>query len=117
MDLTGQPDGPPQKVGTSIADLVSGLTAAQGILAALYARRDTGLGQRVTVSLYEAVAALLTFNAGLHFATGFSPRRRGHGPAPLVPYETFESADGCINPGVPNAGLWTRFSPVAPRGY
>src|SRR5690606_32019145 len=96
MDLTGQADGPPQKVGTSIADLVSGMTAAQGILAALYARRDTGLGQRVTVSMYEAVAALLTFNAGIHFATGVSPRRRGNGHATIVPYETFEAADGWI---------------------
>lgn len=116
MDLTGQPDGPPQKVGTSIADLVSGLTAAQGILAALYARRDTGLGQHVTVSMYEAVAALLTFNAGIHFATGVSPRRRGNGHATIVPYETFEAADGWINLGVANDDLWRRFCAVAGRG-
>lgn len=116
MDLTGQPDGPPQKVGTSIADLVSGLTAAQGILAALYARRDTGLGQRVTVSMYEAAAALLTFNAGIYFATGASPRRRGNGHATIVPYETFEAADGWINLGVANDELWRRFCAAAELG-
>jgi crotonobetainyl-CoA:carnitine CoA-transferase CaiB-like acyl-CoA transferase len=73
MDLTGPRDGSPHKVGTSIADLVSGLTAAQGILAALYAAKIDGRGQRVDVSMYEAVAALLTFNASIYFATGNSP--------------------------------------------
>ena len=77
MDLTGPRDGPPHKVGTSIADLVSGLTAAQGILAALYAAKVDGRGQRVHVSMYEAVAALLTFNASIYFATGNSPRASG----------------------------------------
>jgi len=113
MDLTGQSDGPPQKVGTSIADLVSGLTAAQGILAALYARRESGEGQHVKVSMYEAVAALLTFNAGIYFATGSSPRRRGNGHATIVPYETFETADGWINLGVANDDLWRRFCAAA----
>jgi crotonobetainyl-CoA:carnitine CoA-transferase CaiB-like acyl-CoA transferase len=77
MDLTGPRDGAPHKVGTSIADLVSGLTAAQGILAALYAGKIDGRGQRVHVSMYEAVAALLTFNASIYFATGNSPRAAG----------------------------------------
>ena len=113
MDLTGQSDGPPQKVGTSIADLVSGLTAAQGILAALYARRESGEGQHVRVSMYEAVAALLTFNAGIYFATGESPRRRGNGHATIVPYETFETSDGWINLGVANDDLWRRFCAAA----
>jgi crotonobetainyl-CoA:carnitine CoA-transferase CaiB-like acyl-CoA transferase len=86
MDLTGPRDGPPHKVGTSIADLVSGLTAAQGILAALYATKSGGRGQRVHVSMYEAVAALLTFNASIYFATGNSPKRRGNEHATIVPY-------------------------------
>jgi formyl-CoA transferase len=115
MDLTGPRDGPPHKVGTSIADLVSGLTAAQGILAALYARRDTGRGQHVRISMYEAVAALLTFNAGIYFATGTAPRRRGNEHATIVPYETFEAADGWINLGVANDELWQRFCAAADR--
>jgi crotonobetainyl-CoA:carnitine CoA-transferase CaiB-like acyl-CoA transferase len=97
MDLTGPRGGAPHKVGTSIADLVSGLTAAQGILAALYAAKIDGRGQRVNVSMYEAVAALLTFNASIYFATGNSPRRRGNEHATIVPYETFEASDGWIN--------------------
>jgi crotonobetainyl-CoA:carnitine CoA-transferase CaiB-like acyl-CoA transferase len=113
MDLTGPRDGAPYKVGTSIADLVSGLTASQGILAALLAAKSTGRGQKVAVSMYEAVAALLTFNAGIYFATGNSPRRRGNEHATIVPYETFEAADGWINLGVANDDLWRRFCKAA----
>ena len=109
MDLTGPRDGPPHKVGTSIADLVSGLTAAQGILAALYAAKIDGRGQRVHVSMYEAVAALLTFNASIYFATGNTPKRRGNEHATIVPYETFEASDGWINLGVANDDIWRRF--------
>jgi crotonobetainyl-CoA:carnitine CoA-transferase CaiB-like acyl-CoA transferase len=47
--------------------------------------------------MYEAVAALLTFNASIYFATGNSPRRRGNEHATIVPYEIFEAADGWIN--------------------
>jgi crotonobetainyl-CoA:carnitine CoA-transferase CaiB-like acyl-CoA transferase len=113
MDLTGPRDGPPHKVGTSIADLVSGLTAAQGILAALYAGKGEGRGQHVRISMYEAVAALLTFNASIYFATGNPPRRRGNEHATIVPYETFEAADGWINLGVANDDLWRRFCAAA----
>ena len=113
MDLTGPRDGPPHKVGTSIADLVSGLTAAQGILAALYTAKIDGRGQRVDVSMYEAVAALLTFNASIYFATGNSPRRRGNEHATIVPYETFEASDGWINLGVANDDIWRRFCAAA----
>src|SRR6202521_1383582 len=113
MDLTGPRDGAPHKVGTSIADLVSGLTASQGILAALHAATRTGRGQKVAVSMYEAVAALLTFNAGIYFATGSPPRRRGNEHATIVPYETFEAADGWINLGVANDELWRRFCAAA----
>jgi crotonobetainyl-CoA:carnitine CoA-transferase CaiB-like acyl-CoA transferase len=115
MDLTGPRDGPPHKVGTSIADLVSGLTAAQGILAALYAAKIDQRGQRVHVSMYEAVAALLTFNASIYFATGNAPRRRGNEHATIVPYETFEASDGWINLGVANDDIWRRFCAAAGR--
>src|SRR5262249_31842453 len=63
----------------------------------------------VHVSMYEAVAALLTFNASIYFATGNAPRRRGNEHATIVPYETFETSDGWINLGVANDGIWRRF--------
>ena len=115
MDITGPRDGPPHKVGVAVADLVSGLNASQGILAALYTRQSTGLGQHVRISMYEAVAALLTFNASIFYATGNSPRRRGNEHPTIVPYETFEAADGWINLGVANDDLWHRFCAAAER--
>jgi crotonobetainyl-CoA:carnitine CoA-transferase CaiB-like acyl-CoA transferase len=115
MDITGPRDGAPYKVGVAVADLVSGLNASQGILAALYTCKSTGLGQHVRISMYEAVAALLTFNASIFFATGESPRRRGNEHPTIVPYETFEAADGWINLGVANDDLWQRFCTAAER--
>lgn len=115
MDLTGPPDGPPFKVGTSIADLVSGLTTTQGVLAALVARQKSGQGQHVRISMFEAVAALLTFTSSIYFATGISPRRRGNEHPTIVPYETFEASDGWINLGIANDELWTRFCIAANR--
>jgi crotonobetainyl-CoA:carnitine CoA-transferase CaiB-like acyl-CoA transferase len=115
MDITGPRDGAPHKVGAAIGDLVSGLYATQGILAALYASKASGEGQHVTISMYEAVASLLTFNASIYYATGNSPRRRGNEHPTIVPYETFEAADGWINLGVANDDLWRRFCAGAER--
>ncbi len=115
MDITGPQNGAPYKVGAAIGDLVSGLYAVQGILAALYAAKATGRGQHVDISMYEAVASLLTFNAGIYFATGEPPRRRGNAHPTIVPYETFEAADGWINLGVANDDLWQRFCRAADR--
>ncbi|UUX50117.1 CoA transferase [Nisaea acidiphila] len=109
MDLTGPEDGSPFKVGTSIADLASGLVASQAIIAALYARQRGGTGQHIQISMYEVVASLLTFNAGIYFATGQTPRRRGNAHPTIVPYEPFEANDGWINLGIANDALWTSF--------
>jgi len=99
MDITGDPDGPPMKVGTSIADLVTGLYASQAVLAALMKREKSGLGGRVDVSMLDSMASLLTFNAGMYFASGESPKRRGNVHPTISPYETFEANDGWINVG------------------
>lgn len=109
MSLTGFPDGPPVKVGVAIADLVAGLYAVQGILLALYARQQTGRGQQVDVALSDGMASLLTFQAGIYFATGRSPERRGNQHPSIVPYETFRARDGYLNLAVGNNTLWGRF--------
>jgi formyl-CoA transferase len=115
MDITGEPDGPPMKVGTSIADLVTGLYATQAVLAALRQRDRTGRGGRVDIAMLDAMASLLTFNAGMYFATGSSPRRRGNVHPTISPYETFEAADGWINVGVANDKFWALFCDVIDR--
>jgi crotonobetainyl-CoA:carnitine CoA-transferase CaiB-like acyl-CoA transferase len=115
MDITGEPDGPPTKVGASIADLVSGLYAAQAVLAALAQRERAGHGGRVDVSMLDAMASLLTFNAGIYFATGATPRRRGNSHPTISPYETFEAEDGWVNIGVANDKFWSLFCGVLGR--
>ncbi|MBR0643051.1 CaiB/BaiF CoA transferase family protein [Plastoroseomonas hellenica] len=113
MDITGQPDGPPTKLGTSVADLVTGLYASQAVLAALRRRDLSGRGGTVEVAMLDAMASLLTFNAGIVFATGRSPARRGNAHATIVPYETFEAADGWVNIGVANDKFWALFCTAA----
>ena len=115
MDITGDPDGPPTKVGTSIADLVTGLYASQSVLAALMRRERSGEGGRVDVSMLDAMASLLTFNAGMYFASGESPKRRGNVHPTISPYEPFELSDGWINVGVANEKFWTGFCEVIGR--
>lgn len=108
MDITGDPNGPPQKVGTSIADLVTGLTTVNAILGALHFRNSTGKGQHIDISMFEATAALLTFNAGMYFATGEAPTRRGNAHPSIVPYEAFEASDGWFNLAVANDAHWQK---------
>jgi crotonobetainyl-CoA:carnitine CoA-transferase CaiB-like acyl-CoA transferase len=94
MSVTGAADGPPFRLGVAIADIATGLFAAQGILAALFARERTGRGQHVDVAMLDSVAALLTYQAGIFFATGAAPPRMGNRHPTIVPYETFTAADG-----------------------
>ena len=106
MDITGFADGPPVKVGTSVADLVSGMAAAHGIVLALLARARTKRGQKVEISMLDVMASLLTYQAGLYFATGQRPSRRGNAHPSIVPYEVFKAADAYLTLGVANNGLW-----------
>jgi crotonobetainyl-CoA:carnitine CoA-transferase CaiB-like acyl-CoA transferase len=115
MDLTGFPDGPPVKVGNSIADLAAGTMAAHGIVLALFARERTGVGQKVEIAMVEVMAALLTYQGQAYFATGRSPRRRGNQHPSIVPYEVFEAADGYLTVGVANNSLWARFCQALER--
>ncbi|MEK8024243.1 MAG: CoA transferase [Candidatus Hydrogenedentota bacterium] len=115
MSLTGVTDGPPTKVGTSIADIISGIYAAQGILLALYAREKTGKGQRVDISMLDGQVSLLTYQAGIYFATGESPKRLGNQHPTICPYETFQTADGYINLAVGNDKLWKEFCNLVAR--
>ncbi|MBI4390818.1 MAG: CoA transferase [candidate division NC10 bacterium] len=115
MSLTGFPDGPPCKVGLSIADLIAGMYAVQGIALALYARERTGRGQRVDVALLDGMISFLTYQAGIFFTTGKSPARMGNLHPTIMPYETFEAADGHLNVAVGNNSLFQQFCRVLGR--
>jgi len=106
VDLTGEPDRQPVKVGASVADIVAGLYAYQGILLAMLARHRTNKGQRVDVALLDGLISTLTYQAESYFATGKSPKRLGTRHPSIVPYETFETKDGFVNIGAANEKQW-----------
>ena len=108
MDLTGFTDGPPVKVGNSIADLVAGMSGAHGVTLALLARQKTRRGQKVEIAMLDVMASLLTYQAGMYLNGGRTPARRGNEHPSIVPYEVFKAADGYLALGVANNSLWER---------
>jgi crotonobetainyl-CoA:carnitine CoA-transferase CaiB-like acyl-CoA transferase len=113
MSITGGADGPPYRLGVAIADIVAGMFAANGIALALLARARDGLGQLVDIAMLDSVAALLTYQAGIYFATGDAPRRMGNRHPTIVPYETFAAQDGEFVIAVGNDEQWKRFCNAA----
>jgi crotonobetainyl-CoA:carnitine CoA-transferase CaiB-like acyl-CoA transferase len=109
MSITGPADGDPYRLGVAIADIVTGMFAAQGITLALLARERTGSGQLVDVGMLDSTAALLTYQAAIAFATGRAPGRMGNRHPTIVPYETFNAADGDFVLAVGNDDQWRRF--------
>ncbi len=117
MSVTGDPEGPPFRLGVPVADLAAGMFAAQGILLALLARVRSGRGQHVDVGMLDATAALLTHQAGVVFASGAAAGRLGNRHASIAPYDTFEASDGALVVAVGNDAQWRRFCAAidAPR--
>jgi crotonobetainyl-CoA:carnitine CoA-transferase CaiB-like acyl-CoA transferase len=112
MSVTGGPDeagGEPTKVGVAISDVVTGLFAAVGVLAALVGRRRGDAVGRVDVSLLESTLAVLINQAQNAFVSGRSPGRRGNAHPNIVPYETFATADVPIVVAVGSERQWPRF--------
>jgi crotonobetainyl-CoA:carnitine CoA-transferase CaiB-like acyl-CoA transferase len=120
MSITGEPSGPPMKVGIAVLDLLAGLELAVGALAALLARErrgrrlgqgspaEPGNGSRVEVALVEAgVTSLINVLANL-VASGEEPRRYGNAHPNIAPYEVFATADGHIAIAVGNDGQFER---------
>jgi crotonobetainyl-CoA:carnitine CoA-transferase CaiB-like acyl-CoA transferase len=116
MSITGAPDdqgGEPTKVGVAIADIVTGLHGAVGVLAAL-AGRDRGgslggRGQRIDTSILESTLSALVNQAQNAFVDGVPPTRLGNAHPNIVPYETFPTADGAIVVAVGSERQWPRF--------
>ncbi len=116
MGLTGDPAGPPFKVGVSQADIVAGLYAVQGILLALLARERTGRGQHVDVAMLDGQISLLAYQAGIFFMTGKPPSRIGNRHPTISPYETFKASDRYINIAIGNDRLWKKFCEILGLG-
>ena len=112
MSITGAPDGTPYRLGVAIADIVSGMFAAWGAALGLLARERTGRGQFMDVGMLDSVAAILTYQAGICFATGQAPPRLGNQHPTIVPYETLTAADGDLVVAAGNDTLFARFCEV-----
>ena len=109
MSLTGPGGGEPYRLGVAIADIAAGLYAAQGITLALLVRERTGKGQHVDVGMLDAVASLLTYQAGIYFATGRTPQRMGNRHPSIAPYDTLPAEDGTLVLAVGNDEQWRTF--------
>lgn len=96
MDITGEPDGPPVKVGVAWVDVLTGVHAAVGILGALLERTRSGRGQHLDLSLFDVALASLVNQAQSFLLTGVSPRRMGSAHPQIVPYGAFEASDGWL---------------------
>lgn len=106
MAITGEPEGPPMKVGVALADVVTGKDAAAAILAALLGRARTGRGGRLHVSLAESATAALVNVAQNALVSGHDATRWGNAHPNLVPYELFEAADRQLVIAVGSDAQW-----------
>ncbi len=109
MSLTGAADGEPMKVGVGIADVMCGMYASVGILAALRHRDQTGEGQHIDLSLVDSQVAWLINEGTGYLTTGERPIRRGNGHPNIAPYQVFATSDGHVIIAVGNDGQFGRF--------
>ncbi len=110
MSITGDPGGDPMKVGVALVDVLTAKDAVTGILAALYERERSGLGQRVEVNLLSSLLGSLA-NQGANFlATGTAPTRMGNSHPSIAPYETLRCRNGVIAVACGNDGQFARLA-------
>lgn len=109
MDVTGEADGPPQKIGTPAADMLAGGDAALATVAALYARARTGRGRVIDVSLVESMTRFLTCRITPYLGSGDVPRRSGAKDSVIAIYQAFDTADEPLTLGLGTDAIWARF--------
>ncbi len=109
IDMTGERQGKPVKVGIAIHDIAAGQTAIQSILAAYIHRLKTGTGQYIDVSLVDSGLAWTVWEAAAYFGKGEVPRRNGTAHRVSAPYQGYKTKDGFILIGAANQKLWEKF--------
>ncbi|SDP55271.1 formyl-CoA transferase [Actinopolyspora xinjiangensis] len=110
MSITGQPDGPPTKVGVAVVDVLTGKDAALGVMAALRRRESTGTGQHIEVNLLSSLLSGLVNQVGGFLATGESPERMGNRHPSIAPYETLRCEDASLAVAVGNDEQFRRLT-------
>jgi crotonobetainyl-CoA:carnitine CoA-transferase CaiB-like acyl-CoA transferase len=109
MDMTGEPDSPPQKVGTPAADLLAGHDAAMAVMAALLRRSRDGRGCVVDVSMMESMSRFMAPRLVPYLGTGELMRRSGGRDSVIAIYQVFETADEPMTLALGNDAIWRRF--------
>lgn len=109
ISITGEPDRPPVRVGTSISDITAAMFTTIGILSALHHRHQTGEGQFVDVAMLDGMVAILENAVVRYLITGDVPQPLGARHPAITPFEAFESADGHVIIAIGNDGLWAKF--------
>src|SRR3954454_2725648 len=113
MSITGEgPGRPPVKCGAPVTDITAGILAAMGVLAAYAHRLNTGEGQQVDTSLFEAGIVQTYWQSPIALATGVSPGPMGSAHPLNAPYQAFQTADGWITIGAANQANWLRMLDV-----
>ncbi len=115
MSITGEPDGAPMKVGVAMADITTGLFAANAILAALYEREKSGQGQFIDIALLDAQVATLANVASSYLVSSQPPQRYGNAHATVVPYQLFPTRDGSLVVGIGTDRQWQKFCALIGR--
>ena len=109
MDLTGEADNPPQKVGTPAADLVSGMDAAFAIVSALFDRRATGRGHQIDIAMVESMTRFMSPRIVPYLGSGRVPARSGARDSVIAVYQVFDTATEPLTLGLGNDAIWKRF--------
>ncbi len=112
MDLTGEPDGTPQKIGVAFADIMTGLYAVIAIQAALAARERNGRGEHIDMALFDVMVGVLGNQALNYLVSGVSPHRMGNAHPNVVPYAVYPTADGWFILAVGNDRQFAKFCEV-----
>ncbi len=112
MSITGESDGSPVRVGTSIGDITAGLFTAIGVFSALRARDIIGEGQMVDIAMLDCQVAILENAIVRYFATGEIPKPLGSRHPSVVPFEAFKSKDSYVVIAIGNDGFWNKFCNV-----
>ncbi|MFC6755968.1 MULTISPECIES: succinyl-CoA:mesaconate CoA-transferase [Haloarcula] len=106
MEITGQEDGPPTKVGPGVGDIFTAALNAVGILAAVHHRERTGAGQYVDTAMYDCMVSLAERAVYQYACDGVSPTRQGNSHPTLFPYDAFEAGDGYVVIAAFSDGHW-----------
>jgi len=106
MDITGEPDGPPSRVGIPIADISGGIFACISVLSSLLGRELHGVGRHADVAMLDSLVSMLSYDALDHLNSGKTVTRQGSAHAHMVPWQAFETADGYVVVAARDEKFW-----------